>query len=153
MVDILFHRMRNTAGNHDGIFLINDIIYLQQIPKSGICSFFDLVIRPIIRFYFSSENFLVLTLSIPLQIKYVLTGQLYMQVPVKIWIIAAFKIKKGSWLVHKLYYYSLDLSWALKFVSHILRQMGYLLKRFYRICRIFSTPFFLVIYAIFTPFL
>lgn len=55
-MDILFHRMRNTAGNHDGIFLINDIIYLQQIPKSGICSFFDLVIRPIIRFYFSSEQ-------------------------------------------------------------------------------------------------
>ena len=61
--------------------------------------FFDLLIRPVRRFYFSSEQILILTLSIPLQIKYVPTGQLYMQVPGKIWIIAAFKIKSKKRLM------------------------------------------------------
>ena len=60
---------------------------------------FRLLIRPISHFYSSDGETLVLSLSIPLQIKYVFTGQLYMQVPVKIWIIAAFKIKSKKRLM------------------------------------------------------
>ena len=77
--------LRKTGGYISSTKMIVEILnILAAILKSGICSFFDLVIRPIIRFYFSDGQTLVLTLSIPLQIKYVLTGQLYMQVPVKI---------------------------------------------------------------------
>ena len=134
--------------------MINSITNRYQVCSRFLnrgSALFNLLIRPVSRFCFSDGEILVLSLSIPLQIKYMLTGQLYMQVPVNVLIMDAFKIKskKCSWLVHKLYCYSPDLSWALKFVSHILRQMGYLLKRFHRICRIFSTPFFNIL----TPFL